>query len=91
MDIVKKIDDQHSDWKIHDIQRAFELIIHEMSGALAEGSRIEIRGFGSFQVKERQPRLARNPKTNGKISLDSHVVPSFRAGKELKELLNNDS
>ena len=56
---------------------------------LANGDRIEIRGFGTFTVKQRDARIARNPKTNTSVKLEERSVPYFRAGKELKDRLNS--
>lgn len=54
---------------------------------LAQGRRVEIRGFGSFSLNYRPPRLGRNPKTGEKVSVPGKYVPHFKAGKELRELL----
>lgn len=56
-----------------------------MSFALESGKRIEVRGFGSFSLHYRQPRLGRNPKTGEQVKLDAKSVPHFKAGKELRE------
>ena len=91
VDIVKKIVDQHDDWELPEIQKACDVVIDELCAAMERRDRIEIRGFGSFQVKERMERIARNPKTNLKVHVPAHVVPAFRAGKELKQKLNNET
>ena len=59
-----------------------------MSQTLEKGERIEIRGFGSFSLHYRQPRIGRNPKTGEKVDLDAKHVPHFKAGKELRERVN---
>ena len=56
-----------------------------MGGALAQGERIEIRGFGSFSLHYRPPRLGRNPKTGDSVALPAKHVPHFKPGKELRE------
>jgi len=56
-----------------------------MSGALASGERIEIRGFGSFSLNYRPPRTGRNPKTGDAVALSGKYVPHFKPGKELRE------
>ena len=63
-------------------------ILEFMSQSLENGDRIEIRGFGSFSLHYRQPRLGRNPKTGDSVKLDEKSVPHFKAGKELKERVN---
>lgn len=56
--------------------------------ALEKGEKVELRGFGSFRMKVREARIARNPKTGEKVQVARKKVPSFRAGKELKEAVN---
>lgn len=55
-----------------------------VSRALASGSHIEIRGFGTFKLKERKPRMARNPRTGESVPVDSRMVPVFKVSRELK-------
>lgn len=63
-------------------------IFDAIRDALAAGERVEIRGFGSFSIRERDARLARNPKTGESVSIDGKKVPFFKTGKELKELVD---
>jgi integration host factor subunit beta len=60
-----------------------------MSNSLTEGDRIEIRGFGSFSLHFRPPRLGRNPKTGDSVALPGKYVPHFKPGKELRDSVNN--
>ena len=71
-----------------DVELAVKSLIEQMSQALAGGSRIEIRGFGSFSLRFRSPRLARNPKTGASVDLGGKYVPHFKPGKELRERVN---
>ena len=64
------------------------MMLDQMAEALADGDRIEIRGFGSFSLHFRPPRLGRNPKTGEKVELAGKFVPHFKPGKELKERVN---
>ena len=68
-----------------DADFAVKMILDAMSEALVRGDRIEIRGFGSFALNYRPPRTGRNPKSGGKVSVPSKWVPHFKAGKELRE------
>lgn len=68
-----------------DVELAVKCIIEQMSRALASGERIEIRGFGSFSLHYRPPRMGRNPKTGDSVSLSSKYVPHFKPGKELRD------
>lgn len=63
-------------------------MFEEMASVLAHGGRIEIRGFGSFGVKQRRARQGRNPRTGGMVDVEAKRVPFFRAGKELRAGLN---
>ena len=64
---------------------AVKSLLDMMGGALAAGERIEIRGFGSFSLHYRPPRLGRNPKTGDSVALPGKHVPHFKPGKELRE------
>ena len=68
-----------------DADFAVKMILDAMSEALVRGHRIEIRGFGSFALNYRPPRTGRNPKSGERVSVPSKWVPHFKAGKELRE------
>lgn len=59
--------------------------------SLREGEKIELRGFGSFRIRQRGARIGRNPKTGDRVDVPPKRIPYFKPGKELKELLNHDS
>lgn len=71
-----------------DVELAVKTILEHMAQTLANGERIEIRGFGSFSLHYRPPRMGRNPKTGEAVSLGSKYVPHFKPGKELRERVN---
>jgi integration host factor subunit beta len=60
-----------------------------MIDAIRRGERIELRGFGSFEVRERKPRMGRNPKSGAQVKLQERKVPFFKTGKELRIMVNN--
>lgn len=68
-----------------DIDYAVNTILEAMVEALTEGKRIEVRGFGSFSLSQRAPRVGRNPKSGEKVMVPGKKVPHFKAGKELRE------
>jgi len=68
-----------------DVEEAVRKVIDRMSAALASGERIEIRGFGSFSLHYRPPRVGRNPKTGDAVALAGKYVPHFKPGKELRD------
>ncbi len=71
-----------------DVELVVKSLLEQMSQALASGERIEIRGFGSFSLHFRPPRLGRNPKTGTPVDLPGKYVPHFKPGKELRERVN---
>ncbi|MGL5285708.1 integration host factor subunit beta [Aeromonas sp. RU39B] len=73
-----------------DVEAAVKEILEQMATTLQEGDRIEIRGFGSFSLHYRAPRVGRNPKTGDKVELTGKYVPHFKPGKELRERVNID-
>ena len=72
-----------------DVELAVKHLLEIMSDALAEGERIEIRGFGSFSLHYRAPRTGRNPKTGETVDLTGKFVPHFKPGKELRDQVND--
>ena len=72
-----------------------ELIVNtvfdSIVGSLRKGEKIELRGFGSFRIRQRGPRIGRNPKTGDRVQVPPKRIPYFKPGKELKELLNHNS
>lgn len=71
-----------------DVELAVKTMLEQMSNALANGDRIEIRGFGSFSLHYRAPRIGRNPKTGESVGLSGKHVPHFKPGKELRDRVN---
>ncbi len=65
-----------------------ETIFEAVIGALKAGDKIEIRGFGSFRIRQRNPRIGRNPKTGEKVEVPAKKVPYFKPSKELRDLVN---
>lgn len=71
-----------------DVEVIVNTIFDSMADSLRRGDRIEIRGFGSFEVRIRKPRLGRNPKTGMSVNVGERRVPFFKVGKELRERVN---
>ena len=89
VDIVNEVS------KIADITKvkaevAVDAVFDAMRLSMQRGERIELRGFGSFRLRQREPRKGRNPKTGDKVDVPPKKVPYFKPGKELKELINKD-
>ena len=73
-----------------DVEFAVKTMIEHMSQTLAHGERIEIRGFGSFSLHYRAPRIGRNPRTGESVGLTGKFVPHFKPGKELRDRVNTN-
>ncbi|MGD8810792.1 MAG: integration host factor subunit beta [Gammaproteobacteria bacterium] len=71
-----------------DVERIVSTIFDEISAALAEGDRVELRGFGAFSVKVRDSRVGRNPRTGATVHVARKAVPFFKTGKQLRDMLN---
>ena len=67
-----------------------DAVVQSIIDALHRGEKIELRGFGSFRLRRREPRKGRNPKTGDRVDVPSKRVPYFKPGKELKDLINSD-
>lgn len=74
-----------------DVEVIVNTIFDSMTDALRAGDRIEIRGFGSFEVRVRKPRVGRNPKTGSSVNVSERRVPFFKVGKELRERVNGST
>ncbi len=84
-DLINRLAELHPQLLAKDAELAVKIILDVMSGTLARGGRIEIRGFGSFGLNYHPPRLGRNPKNGDKVKVPAKYVPHFKAGKELRE------
>ncbi|WP_339861928.1 integration host factor subunit beta [Paremcibacter congregatus] len=71
-----------------DVERIVNTIFEEITNALADGNRVELRGFGAFSVKHRPSRVGRNPRTGETVNVPEKHVPYFKTGKDLRERLN---
>lgn len=87
-ELIEKLSRKQAQLAYKDVELAVKTILEQMSHALATGQRIEIRGFGSFSLHFRPPRVGRNPKTGESVSLEGKHVPHFKPGKELRERVN---
>lgn len=74
-----------------DVENIVNAVLDEITDALSQGNRVELRGFGAFSVKNRPPRSGRNPRTGEPVFVEEKWVPFFKTGKELRERLNPDA
>jgi len=84
-ELITMLAGRHPQLAIRDMDLAVKTVLDAMADALAQGQRIEIRGFGSFSLSQRQPRVGRNPKSGEKVLVPAKLVPHFKPGKELRE------
>jgi integration host factor subunit beta len=87
-ELIEILADKLSHLSAKDVELAIKEILEMMAQTLSKGERIEIRGFGSFSLHYRAPRVGRNPKTGESVELAGKYVPHFKPGKELRERVN---
>jgi len=88
-ELIKKTHLKFKNYSQKDIALAVQTILNSMVGALRKNERIEIRGFGTFTMRERKPRIGRNPKSGAEVSLADRRVPFFKTGKDLRLKVDN--
>lgn len=84
-ELIEILNQRQRHLKAEDVELGVRTLLELMSASLAAGTRIEIRGFGSFSLHYRKPRIGRNPKTGEAVALSAKYVPHFKPGKELRE------
>lgn len=89
-ELIEKISNNQDQLPPRDVEQAVRMIIEKMSSALISNQRIEIRGFGSFSLHYRAPRVGRNPKTGDAVKLQGKYVPHFKPGKDLRNRVNTN-
>jgi integration host factor subunit beta len=87
-ELIERLADKMREVPSKDVELSIKEMLEQMAQTLQKGERIEIRGFGSFSLHYRAPRVGRNPKTGETVKLDGKYVPHFKPGKELRERVN---
>jgi integration host factor subunit beta len=87
-ELVQRLAGENPDLSLKDVERIVDVFFDEISARLAEGGRVELRGFGAFSTRGRTARLGRNPRTGESVDVDAKRVPYFKPGKEMRERLN---
>ena len=87
-ELIEKIAAENPHLYQKDVEMIVDTIFDEIIEAMANGNRVELRGFGSFSVKLREARIGRNPRTGESVSVDAKAVPFFKTGKLLRDRLN---
>ena len=89
-ELIQKLADENPQLYAKDIERVVNTVLGEIADALANGDRVELRGFGAFSVKHREARTGRNPRTGEAVAIEEKHTPFFKAGKEMRERLNRE-
>jgi integration host factor subunit beta len=90
-ELIERLTQKQAQLSYKDVELSVKGLLDQMANSLATGERIEIRGFGSFSLHYRPPRIGRNPKTGEAVALSGKYVPHFKPGKELRERVNGRS
>jgi len=88
-ELIDRLAKKQTHLALQDVELAVKCMLEQMSQSLASNERIEVRGFGSFSLHHRNPRMGRNPKTGEAVSLTEKYVPHFKPGKELRDRVDN--
>ena len=87
-ELIQKIADENPHLYQRDVERIVNTIFSEITDSMANGNRVELRGFGAFSVKKREARTGRNPRTGASVQVEEKHVPFFKTGKLLRDRLN---
>jgi integration host factor subunit beta len=87
-ELVTKLQEEMAPIKAAEVEHAVDIVLDEIGVALAEGGRVELRGFGAFSVRKREARTGRNPRTGAAVTVEAKRVPFFKPGKELRLKVN---
>ncbi|WP_308915499.1 integration host factor subunit beta [Jannaschia sp. LMIT008] len=88
-ELIQKVAEENPHLYQRDVEKIVNAIFEEITEALASGDRVELRGFGAFTVKQREARVGRNPRTGESVQVDEKHVPFFKAGKLLRDRMND--
>lgn len=88
-ELIERIAERYPHLYLRDVEKIVTSILEVISGALEKGDRVELRGFGAFSVKRRDPRDGRNPRTGESVTVDEKRVPFFKTGKDMRKRLND--
>lgn len=89
-ELIEKIANKNPHLMLKDVEKIVGVILDKITASLAQGDRVEFRGFGAFSVRKRTPRVAKNPRTGEQVEVEERNIPHFKTGKQLFELLNNN-
>ncbi|HOO81215.1 MAG TPA: integration host factor subunit beta [Alphaproteobacteria bacterium] len=88
-ELIQRLAERSPHLYLRDIEKIVDTIFDEITQALVDGNRVELRGFGAFSVKHRDARIGRNPRTGESVHVEAKRLPFFKTGKGLRERLND--
>ena len=88
-ELVARLAERNPHLYYRDVERVVSTVFEQVSAALARGERVELRGFGSFSVRQREARVGRNPATGEHVDVVAKAIPYFRTGRQLHQRLND--
>ncbi len=89
-ELIQRLAERNPHLYLRDIEKIVETVFEEISTALVNGARVELRGFGAFSIKHRDARMGRNPRTGEAVQVAAKRLPFFKTGKALRERLNDE-
>lgn len=89
-ELVQALARENPELRLEEVEQVVDIFFDEISGRLAEGGRVELRGFGAFSTRLRDARKGRNPRTGEAVEVPQKRAPYFKAGKEMRERLNSN-
>ena len=90
-ELLQALAAENPDLRPEEIEQVVDIFFDEIAKRLAEGGRVELRGFGTFSTRQRDARVGRNPRTGAAVDVPAKKVPYFKPGKEMRERLNADA
>jgi integration host factor subunit beta len=90
-ELIERISSQNPHLYQRHVEKVVKAILDQITEALADGDRVELRGFGAFSTKLREARTGRNPRTGVAVSVGQKAMPFFKAGKEMRKRLNREA
>ncbi len=89
-ELVQALARENPELRAEEVEQVVDIFFEEISARIAEGGRVELRGFGAFSTRQRDARKGRNPRTGEPVDVPEKLAPYFKAGKEMRERLNSD-
>lgn len=89
-ELLAELAKENPELRADEVERVVDVFFEEIAQRLASGGRVELRGFGAFSTREREPRQGRNPRTGETVSVPGKRVPYFKPGKEMRQRLNGE-